>query len=37
MSERNNGTLVTALVVSLLYLGLWLWCQVTGEKPEMES
>jgi len=38
VSEDNrNGGLVFVLLVVAVYVGIWLWCKLTGEKPEMES
>lgn len=41
MSHRSGGHgnagLVAVLLVAVVYLGIWVWCKLTGEKPEMES
>jgi hypothetical protein len=39
MSHRSavNHTVVVALIVGILYLAVWVWFKLTGQKPEMES
>jgi hypothetical protein len=37
MSNNNRNGLVFVLLVVAVYIGIWLWCKLTGEKPEMES
>ncbi len=35
--HKGEGALVTVIVVVLIYLAIWVWCKMTGQKAEFES
>jgi hypothetical protein len=36
-NSHSSGAMWTAVVVCLIYLGIWLFCKMTGQKAEMPS